>query len=739
MKRWTIGLLLLLILSVVALVSFRYLFFYRDNFATHLPVKDLTAKILAAGELPLWNPQVGGGQPLAGNPNTLTFYPDTLLYLLLPSHVAFNLHFILHVLFGAWAMFILLRVRGISVRSAWTGTALYISSGVVVSSFAFYNLVTAIALVPLVFLLIERVVAEPSWRRGLALGAAAGLIGLAGEPVMVLAVGFACLVLLAGRVDGRHRVAFIVAIVVAILVASPLLVAWNEIRGQVERGVFGYSAATVLAASVSPERASEIVLGPFRGVLTDGSYVPAAGQKWPPFFLSLYVGALLLPALGMRSSGSWREKLIALALLGGLLGRFNPLVRAMAEGFPALRIVRYPEKLALPFTVVAIVLIAMLLDSGKRDRGETIVSVISLALLGFAGVGLFAGWIALPSAARERGLFGIGVAIATLLCALLRSRGRGWSIAMILLPGLLGAYWFVRTIPIDLAAPYIEPSIVARFLSGERIYRDRTTLPIAMEQPARNEYRDDRAFALNPSFGVLHNVAYAGEKSPDGMYSYLSRIVSERIESEPLSTRLRYLRIAGCREYVTAGELSGSGLSMREVASRTGHPVRIYSISNPLPSVMTPSQAVEARSVQHAVRTLESEAFDEQTTIVTSPGHALPFSAPAQIRDVVETSQGLTFHVSAGADTVVMVNQTYFVDAWDARAGDLSLATFPADLDRLGIEIPAGEWKVTVRFGRMRGWIVLLTLMSLSLMVFAMIMAGQPRVSPLPGGERRVE
>src|SRR5881628_3888034 len=72
-------------------------FYFRDNFATHYPIKVISARVFRAGDIPWWNFFDDGGQPLAGNPNTLTFYPDNFLYLILPPHVAFNLHFLLHL------------------------------------------------------------------------------------------------------------------------------------------------------------------------------------------------------------------------------------------------------------------------------------------------------------------------------------------------------------------------------------------------------------------------------------------------------------------------------------------------------------------------------------------------------------------------------------------------------------------------------------------------------------------
>src|ERR671928_1474379 len=132
-------------ICIIATVLF---FYFRDNFSTHYPVKVISAAAWRAGEIPWWNFHAGGGQPLAGNPNTLSFYPDNVLYLLLPAHVAFNLHFLLHLALGWMAMRALTR----SPFAAW----MWVLSGMAVSAMSFYSLITAIALVPFAFLAAER-------------------------------------------------------------------------------------------------------------------------------------------------------------------------------------------------------------------------------------------------------------------------------------------------------------------------------------------------------------------------------------------------------------------------------------------------------------------------------------------------------------------------------------------------------------------------------------------------------
>jgi hypothetical protein len=334
----------LLVLAVLCalLASFGF-FFFRDNFSTHYPIKVLSATAFRAGEIPWWNFADGGGQPLAGNPNTLTFYPDNFLYLLLPPHVAFNLHFLLHLALGWLAM----RALTHSHFGAW----LWVLSGVAISTLSFYNLVTAIALVPLAFLAVER-------RSAVRLGLAFGLLALAGEPVIIAAAAIAVLILAVGRM----RVGPIaVAVVIAFVIASPQLIAYGEIAAEVERA-HGYSAQTVLNASFDPRRLLEIVAGPF---------VPIGA---PHLFPSLVIGLIAIPALFRRS----RYTVVAALTLFFALGSFNPLVRAAVESIDTLRVGRFPEKFALVLCAAIVVLAADYFRQTKTPRIWTIVTFVPL-------------------------------------------------------------------------------------------------------------------------------------------------------------------------------------------------------------------------------------------------------------------------------------------------------------------------------------------------------------------------
>ncbi|HXI01717.1 MAG TPA: hypothetical protein VNI57_00945, partial [Candidatus Saccharimonadales bacterium] len=95
------GILLAAILAalpfVPGLISGRTLY-YRDVGQNHLPDRALGARMMRDGQLPLWNPHRGNGQPFLANPNSMVLRPTTPLFLLLPArlaHVAFTLTVIL--------------------------------------------------------------------------------------------------------------------------------------------------------------------------------------------------------------------------------------------------------------------------------------------------------------------------------------------------------------------------------------------------------------------------------------------------------------------------------------------------------------------------------------------------------------------------------------------------------------------------------------------------------------------
>lgn len=338
------GVLALLLTTAAACIAVFGFFYFRDNFFTHYPIKVISSRMLRAGQIPWWNLYDDGGQPLAGNPNTLTFYPDNFLYLILPPHVAFNLHFLLHLALAWFAMRALCRQTGTSTAAASFAATMYAMSGLAISATAFYNLITALALIPFALWALER------GSSPLILGAAFGLIGLAGEPVVVLSTAI-CVLIVGWRRAGKIAVATLIAI----LIVLPLIIAYAEIAREVERAR-GFSAVTTLNASLLPRRIAEIAIGPILGFLTD----PGHAEFRERLFSTVFLGIIVLPALflGRRA----RYLIIAAAMLFLALGRYNPIMRVAVESASWLRIARYPEKFSIALIVALVVLVAAFVD-----------------------------------------------------------------------------------------------------------------------------------------------------------------------------------------------------------------------------------------------------------------------------------------------------------------------------------------------------------------------------------------
>src|SRR5687767_11194199 len=107
---------------------------YQDAVMTHLPAKAATVEQIHDGSFPVLNPYASFGQPLAGNPNFGTFFPDMLLFLALPLEVAFGLRYALALVLGflgarRWA-----RAEGASRDAADLAGLAFVCSGVFVST-----------------------------------------------------------------------------------------------------------------------------------------------------------------------------------------------------------------------------------------------------------------------------------------------------------------------------------------------------------------------------------------------------------------------------------------------------------------------------------------------------------------------------------------------------------------------------------------------------------------------------
>jgi hypothetical protein len=347
-----------LLVALLPLAAGRLIVTYQDALMTHLPGKAATVELLRGGELPFLNPHASFGQPLAGNPNFGTFFPDIAAFLVLPLEMAFGLRFALALVLaftGArrWA-----RAEGASRDAADLAGLAFVLSGVYVSTWRFFNSGLALAVAPWVLAAMARFVAAPQERRrrrAAEVGLWVGLEVLAGEPVIaLLAFGLAGLhAATAWRSLGRGGAAWLAAgsIVGALLAGPQIATTMQAYEGSSrDRAPFSYPAAT--GNSVHPVRMLEQAWPyPFGGPdrTDDGGF---RGHRYfdnhAPYLWTLHLGwgtLLLLAVFGRpleRGERVWWAAAAAAIVLS--LGYHLPLAR---EVHPFLSLggrVRFPIK-----------------------------------------------------------------------------------------------------------------------------------------------------------------------------------------------------------------------------------------------------------------------------------------------------------------------------------------------------------------------------------------------------------
>jgi hypothetical protein len=103
-----------------------------------VPWQRMAAEMWRSGHLPLWNPLVGCGAPLAANYQTAAFYPLNVLYLLLKAEVALTWTTVLHLMLAGWGMYRWGRAVGLGRFAALIGALALEGSGFLVARAALF-------------------------------------------------------------------------------------------------------------------------------------------------------------------------------------------------------------------------------------------------------------------------------------------------------------------------------------------------------------------------------------------------------------------------------------------------------------------------------------------------------------------------------------------------------------------------------------------------------------------------
>jgi hypothetical protein len=388
--RWI--LVLLVALWAVDAVLGLGTFWSHDLRHQHIPWRVWAASEWAQGHVPLWNPDVGNGFPLAADGQTGVFYlPNMLLFGLLPVAAAVNISVLGHIGFAAEGMRRLMNALGTRGPGALLGAVAFAFSGFMSTHIGYLGMQNAAAWLPWL-------VAAAIAGRWAPIGLCAGMMMVAGHPQIAIIglIAAAAVALWQG-----HLRMFLVGTLVAGLAASPQLLATAELLGSsMRRGgvtdAFAHIGALPVAELVNGvlptffglDRPADIAQSYFhRG---DGYWGQGANHWEMSFYLGVVV--VILAVLGARGQRFW----LGLAGVAILLMVGSPLWDGLRL-LPIFDSMRFPVRFSLWLTLAVAVLAGKGLEvalNHPRPRA------LAWTLAGIAS--LFAGGLAVGGSIFDR-------------------------------------------------------------------------------------------------------------------------------------------------------------------------------------------------------------------------------------------------------------------------------------------------------------------------------------------------
>jgi hypothetical protein len=439
---------------------------FRDQGDFFFPLKLYTADRLGSGQVPVWNPLSGLGEPWLANGQSAVFYPPTLLFLLPSPALAAGLFLLLHFAIGAWGAWRFLKDEAVSDAGALFGAAAFSACGFAASLSVYWNHFGGWVYLPAIASLARSGLRRNRPRLGLAV--LVGLQAMAGSPELTAAtLALAALLAWEARPEpsgwvepsrARRLLRLAGAAALGLALAAWVILPMAELLLHSERRA-ALPAAERDVGSVGLPAASSAL----------GLSADSAGNAYVP---SLYAGPLLLFAACAVFAEKERRRLAILLLIvgaAGILVAMSGPPGSWLRAIAGLDRMRYPGK-GLAWTFFSL---SMLAGIGADSlRFVPVKKAILLAgMLGAAGLLVFSRQ---PPSVRSTSALGL-CALVVLALGAGRATSRGWAGAALETAAALALT----------ASLFFSSRALFRFAPEAEIRRVPETIPFLARIPGR--------------------------------------------------------------------------------------------------------------------------------------------------------------------------------------------------------------------------------------------------------------
>jgi hypothetical protein len=394
--RFTLLLSLLVLAMFPGVLLGRVAFVFRDFGLFSYPVAFFHRECFWQGEVPLWNPYSFCGVPFLAQWNTMTLYPPTLIYLLLPLGWSLSLFCVLHLVWAGLGMYLLARHWTEHPLAAGVAGIIFAFNGLILNFLMWPSHVATLSWLPWVLWLVPRAW-EQGGRRLVWAILAASMQMLAGGPETILTTWLILVTLFigscwragVGRLPMLRR--FIGVALLVTMICGAQLGPFLELVAHSQRD----SDYGALARNWSlPISGWANLLVPLFGTqpTPQGVYLQK-DQYWTSSYY-VGIGTILLAVIAAVRVRNWRVRLLTMWLLAGLvlaLGDKGGLYWVVTRVFPWISAFRYPAKFMLCAVAVAPLLAAFGLAHLQETRrlGALGWSICCIALVGIGVIVAF--------------------------------------------------------------------------------------------------------------------------------------------------------------------------------------------------------------------------------------------------------------------------------------------------------------------------------------------------------------
>ena len=657
------------------------------------------------GELPLWNPFSNCGLPFLAQWNTLTLYPLSLIYLLLPLTWSLSFFCLTHMFWGGLGMYFLTyRWTGHRLAAALAGL-IFAFNGLTMNALMWPNVIAALGWLPWVVWLGQR-----AWREGGKLVIWAALAGamqmLTGGPEVILLTWIILFTFACGdwvRREGPRRripVRFLLLTVLVAMICAVQLLPFLELLASSQRDAgFGSSAWSMPVWGWA-----NFLVPLFRTTPTAQGLFLQNGQCWTSSYYA-GIGTVFLVAVAVRRVRDAHVRILAGLLCLGLvlaLGNSGLAYRALRFCIPGLGFLRFPVKFVILVLAAApplaafgfAFLAAKRRPVGRFESGVALVMLLLIGLLVAVAAGLppdegdwRATWISGLSRAAFLGL----IILLTTACANSSGRSRilfGCFLLLIL--------WLDFVTQMPKQNPGVQRSVYSpgwasahlKFNPRPSLGQSRLMLSLLAEESLK-------AHTLpSPEENyLLYRLAFLDdcnllEEIPQvhGFFSLTPREANNATELLYVRTNLDFRALL---DFMGVSQITAPGKICEWSPRRSAMPL------------VTAGQQPVYADQRTTFKAFCQTNLDLRKIVFLPPGARESLSATqqtsARVLDATFANQHISVHTEAPAASLVVISQTHY-PAWKAYVDGRPTRIWRANYAFQAVEVPAGEHEVLLAY-----------------------------------------